>query len=155
MKSEREVAQSCLTLSDAMDCSLADSSVHGIFQARVLEWGAIAFSEPPPKPGPSLQSHPRGTHPAQQPLESDLAFTLTFSFPMNSQTSSHYQISHLLSHPGSASSASLRPVHSSPSPLLLNWSRGPSSQPLAGFSASALALVLFCIQQSRVSFHCL
>ena len=44
VKSEREVAQSCLTLSDPMDCSLTGSSVHGIFQARVLEWGAIAFS---------------------------------------------------------------------------------------------------------------
>ena len=44
VKSESEVAQSCLTLSDAMDCSLPGSSVHGIFQARVLEWGAIAFS---------------------------------------------------------------------------------------------------------------
>ena len=37
--------QSCLTLCDPMDCSLSDSSVHGIFQARVLEWGAIAFSD--------------------------------------------------------------------------------------------------------------
>ena len=44
MKSESEVAQSCLTLSDPMDCSLPGSSVHGIFQARVLEWGAIVFS---------------------------------------------------------------------------------------------------------------
>ena len=44
VKSEREVAQSCLTLSDPMDCSPPGSSVHGIFQARVLEWGAIAFS---------------------------------------------------------------------------------------------------------------
>ena len=42
-KSESEVAQSCPTLS--MDCSLPGSSVHGIFQARVLEWGVIAFSE--------------------------------------------------------------------------------------------------------------
>ena len=45
VKSESEVAQSCPTLSDPMDCSLQGSSVHGIFQARVLEWGAIAFSE--------------------------------------------------------------------------------------------------------------
>ena len=45
VKSENEVAQSCPTLSDPMDCSLPGSSVHGIFQARVLEWGAIAFSE--------------------------------------------------------------------------------------------------------------
>ena len=44
-KSESEVVQSCPTLSDAMDCSLPGSSVDGIFQARVLEWGAIAFSE--------------------------------------------------------------------------------------------------------------
>ena len=43
-ESESEVAQSCSTLSDPMDCSLPGSSVHGIFQARVLEWGAIAFS---------------------------------------------------------------------------------------------------------------
>ena len=42
---ESEVAQSCLTLSDPMDCSLPGSSIHGIFQARVLEWGAIAFSD--------------------------------------------------------------------------------------------------------------
>ena len=41
VKSESEVAQSCLTLSDPMDCSLPGSSIHGIFQARVLEWGAI------------------------------------------------------------------------------------------------------------------
>ena len=44
VKSESEVAQSCLKLSDPMDCSLLGSSVHGIFQARVPEWGAIAFS---------------------------------------------------------------------------------------------------------------
>ena len=41
VKSESEVTQLCLTLSDPMDCSLPGSSVHGIFQARVLEWGAI------------------------------------------------------------------------------------------------------------------
>ena len=44
VKSESEVAQSCPTLSDPVDCSLPGSSVHGIFQARVLEWGAMAFS---------------------------------------------------------------------------------------------------------------
>ena len=43
VKSESEVTQSCLTLSDPVDCSLPGSSIHGIFQARVLEWGAIAF----------------------------------------------------------------------------------------------------------------
>ena len=45
VKIESEVAQSCLTLWDPMDCSPPGSSVHGIFQARVLEWGAIAFSK--------------------------------------------------------------------------------------------------------------
>ena len=44
VKSQSEVAQSCLTLSNPMDCSLPGSSIYGIFQARVLEWGAIAFS---------------------------------------------------------------------------------------------------------------
>ena len=44
VKSESEVTQSCPTLSDPMDCSLPGSSIHGIFQARVLEWVAIAFS---------------------------------------------------------------------------------------------------------------
>ena len=44
VKSESEVTQSCPTLSDPMDCSPPGSSIHGIFQARVLEWGAIAFS---------------------------------------------------------------------------------------------------------------
>ena len=44
VKSESEVTQSCPTPSDPMDCSLPGSSVHGIFQARVLDWGAIAFS---------------------------------------------------------------------------------------------------------------
>ena len=43
-KKESEVTQLCQTLSDPMDCSLPDSSIHGSFQARVLEWGAIAFS---------------------------------------------------------------------------------------------------------------
>ena len=44
VKSESEIAQLCPTLSDPMDCSPLGSSIHGIFQARVLEWDAIAFS---------------------------------------------------------------------------------------------------------------
>ena len=44
VKNESEVAQLCLTLSDPMDCSLPGSSAHGFFQAKVLDWGAIAFS---------------------------------------------------------------------------------------------------------------
>ena len=47
LNSESEVTQSCPTLSDPMDCSLPGSSIHGIFQARVLEWGAITFSDSP------------------------------------------------------------------------------------------------------------
>ena len=46
VKRESEVAQSCPTLRDPLDCSPPASSIHGIFQARVLEWGAIAFSAP-------------------------------------------------------------------------------------------------------------
>ena len=49
VKSEIEVAQSCPTLSDPMDCSLPGSSILGIFQARVLEWGAFAVSESNPR----------------------------------------------------------------------------------------------------------
>ena len=45
VKSESEVAQLFPTLSDPMDCSLPGSSIHGIFQVRVLEWGAITFSD--------------------------------------------------------------------------------------------------------------
>ena len=45
VKSESQIAQLCLTLRDPVDCSLPGSSAHGIFQARVLEWDAIAFSE--------------------------------------------------------------------------------------------------------------
>ena len=53
MKSQSEVTQSCLTLSDPMDCSPLGSSIHRIFQARVLEWGAMAFSR---KEGKSYQN---------------------------------------------------------------------------------------------------
>jgi len=54
VKSESEVAQSCPTLSNPMDYSLPGSSIHGIFQARVLEWGAIAFSGALPSGGQKL-----------------------------------------------------------------------------------------------------
>ena len=60
VKSESEVAQSCPILSDPMDCSLPGSSVHGIFQARVLEWGAVAFS--------GLHSILLADYPFMQPL---------------------------------------------------------------------------------------
>ena len=57
VKSERVVAQSCLTFRHPMDCSLPGSSVHGIFQARVLEWGAIAFSGDKPRERIKKQRH--------------------------------------------------------------------------------------------------
>ena len=57
VKSESEVAQSYLTHSDPMDCSLPGSSVHGIFQVGVLEWGAIAFSIQPQKKGNSAMCY--------------------------------------------------------------------------------------------------
>ena len=57
VKSESEVAQSRPTLSNPMDCSLPDSSVHGIFQARVLEWGVIAFSDNQPRQHIKKQGH--------------------------------------------------------------------------------------------------
>jgi len=56
VKSESEVAQSCPTLSDPMDSSLPGSSVHGSLQARILEWGAIAFSEDAPSQAVSLST---------------------------------------------------------------------------------------------------
>ena len=59
VKSESEIVQSCLTLSDPMDCSLPGSSVHGIVQARVLEWGAIAFSRRGPHTPQFTQDSPR------------------------------------------------------------------------------------------------
>ena len=57
VKSESEVAQSCLTLRDPMDSSLPGSSAHGIFEARVLEWGAIAFSYDQPRQHIKKQRH--------------------------------------------------------------------------------------------------
>ena len=57
VKSESEVAQLCPTLRDPMDCSLPGSSVHGIFQARVLKWGAIAFFDDKPRQHIRKQRH--------------------------------------------------------------------------------------------------
>ena len=69
---ESEVAQSCPTLSDPMDCSLPGSSVHGIFQARVLEWVAIAFSEWVPR-----EKERRETMPGRLKHRCPLFFTLS------------------------------------------------------------------------------
>ena len=72
LTSESEVAQSCLTLCDPMDCSLPGSSVHGIFQARVLKWVAISFSRDLPNPGiepgsPALQVDALPSEPPGKP----------------------------------------------------------------------------------------
>ena len=80
VKSESEIAQSCPTLGDLMDCSLPGSSVHGIFQARLLEWGAIAFSAPPPedptnRPEPQESPHTL-TAPTALPTDSTEALRL-------------------------------------------------------------------------------
>ena len=62
-ESESEVAQSCLTLCDPMDCSLPSSSVHGILQAKVLEWVAVSFSRGSSQPRDQTQvSHTAGRH---------------------------------------------------------------------------------------------
>ena len=73
MKSESEVAQSCPTLCDPMDCSLPGFSVHGIFQARVLEWGAISSPGDLPDPGieprsPALQADALPSEPPGKPF---------------------------------------------------------------------------------------
>ena len=78
VKSESEVTQSCPTLCDPMDCSLPGSSVHGIFQARVLEWVAIAFS----KTGLILWP---------QPLPLAMVHTLKSGFPLDSNKSTSYR----------------------------------------------------------------
>ena len=57
-KGKGEIAQSCLTLSDPIDCSSPGSAVHGIFQARVLEWGAISFSRKNKEMVPKQQHQP-------------------------------------------------------------------------------------------------
>ena len=81
VKSESEVAQSCPPLRNPMDCSLPGSSIHGIFQARVLEWGAIAFSlgflEPPNEGShlPERQSHPWGSDHSSQCAGCNLTFS--------------------------------------------------------------------------------
>ena len=73
VKSESEVTQSCLTLSDPMDCSLPGSSVHGIFQARVLEWGAIAFSSFAFSSPPNFNESP-----SSNPLNISYVFSFVF-----------------------------------------------------------------------------
>ena len=72
LESESEVAQLCPILCDPMDCSLTGSSIHGIFQARILEWVAISFSRDLPNPGieprsPTLQADSLLSEPPGKP----------------------------------------------------------------------------------------
>ena len=73
-KKESEVAQSCPTLCDPMDCSLPGSSIHGIFQARILEWVAISFSRGSSRPrdrtwSPTLQAYSLPSEPSGEVVE--------------------------------------------------------------------------------------
>ena len=73
VNSESEVAQLCLTLCDPVDCSLPGSSIHGILQARILEWVATSFSRDLPDPGiepgsPSLQTDALPSEPPGNPM---------------------------------------------------------------------------------------
>ena len=83
VKSESEVAQSCLTLSNCMDCSPPGSAIHGIFQARVLEWGAIAFSKALTRPK-SIQD-----------VMICRTFTFTISFNSHNYLEERGSLSHL------------------------------------------------------------
>ena len=91
-ESESEVTQSCPTLCDPMDCSLPGSSIHGIFQARILEWVAISFSRDLPDPGiepgslalqaDALLSEPpaflyTNSEKSERKIEESISFTIT------------------------------------------------------------------------------
>ena len=110
VKSKRDVAQSCPTLSNPMDCSLPGSSIHGILQARVLEWGAIAFSSSSPEtysnPCPlSWWCHPTISS-SVVPFSSCLqSFPASGSFPINQFFSSDGQSI------GASASASVLPMN--------------------------------------------
>ena len=88
MKSESEVAQLCPTLHDRMDCSLPGSSVHGIFQARVLKRVAIAFSEVPPYNSFKKKNAPLHTHAHTKPINARLYYTHWIQKPMISESGS-------------------------------------------------------------------
>ena len=85
VKSESEVAQLCLTLSDPMDCSLPGSSAHGIFQASVLEWGAIAFSGTNPMGYQIVRTHTKETTVIQDPASPTTNSTLWRTPPLNNK----------------------------------------------------------------------
>ena len=84
VKSESEVAQSCLILHNPMDCSPPGSSVHGIFQARVLEWDAIAFS------GPHMHGHLKSILSSHFSFPSPLPLSLCLSFNIHLPISTYF-----------------------------------------------------------------
>ena len=88
VESESEVAQSCLTLSNPVDCSLLGSSIHGIFWATVLEWGAIAFSQIDTEMGNSFwkgsQLHLYSNYYPLTSLPQNFIWTLAWKSPMDS-----------------------------------------------------------------------
>ena len=104
IRRDREVTQWCLTLCDSMDCRLADSSVHGIFQTRVLEWVAISFSRATSRPRdrtqipPALQADSLLSEPPrvqslgrEDPLEKEMAThssTLVWKIPWTEEPAS-------------------------------------------------------------------
>ena len=107
VKSESEVAQLCLTLCDPMDCSLRGSSVHGIFQARVLEWVANAFSASPPcpSPNPGVYSNSCSSHWQCHPTISSSVVPLS-SCPQSFPASGSFLMSRLFTSDGQSISAS-------------------------------------------------
>jgi len=125
VKSESEVTQSCPTPRDPMDCSLPGSSVHGIFQARVLEWVAIAFSGKPTISSVQFSSVTQSCP--------------TLCNPMNRSTPGlpvHHQLPEFTQTHVHGLSDAIQPSHplSSPSPLAPNPSQHqsfPMSQPFA------------------------
>ena len=92
VKSESEVAQSCLTLSGPMDCSLPGSSVHGIFQARVLEWGAKVAADNMIPVQTQMQKHSGIKQEVEEvvALEEDFSFKLMFKIPSLPQNGGIY-----------------------------------------------------------------
>ena len=115
VKSESEVAQSCPTLSNPMDCSLPGSSIHGVSQARVLEWGAIAFSARPPCPSPTPGVYSNSCLFSQWCHLTISSFVVPFSFCLQSFPASRsFQISKLFTSGdqsiGVSASASVLPM---------------------------------------------
>ena len=124
VKSESEVAQLCPILSDPMDCSLPGFSIHGIFQARVLEWGAISFSR-------GSSQHRGQTHIRSDQIRSATQSCPTLCDPMNRSTPGlpvHHQLPEFTQTHVHRVSDAIQPSHplASPSPPAPNPSQHQS-----------------------------